>query len=91
MSNRLQQVGRGDCAAQCPQGNPCTCSDKAHTLHICEDKMCACHCQERYRSEAQQEVVGGRDDGAAAQRSSVRVVFDSAAPGGVGWVAVARR
>ena len=89
MANYHQPVGRGECRAKCPQGNRCTCSDKAHTLHVCGDETCACHGQERYQREVSEttEVAYERT---TYRGGGVRVVHDRRSPGGVGWIEVER-
>lgn len=39
------------CLKQCPQGQPCTCTNKPHVLHICDDEYCACHSLKRYQGK----------------------------------------
>jgi hypothetical protein len=84
MSKRANKPG--PCAALCPHDNPCACSGKAHTLHVCADETCACHGQGRYALEAGKMVYWR----STYRRGGVRVVLVGSAPGGMGWLEVDR-
>lgn len=75
-----------DCQHNCPEGRPCACGGRPHSLHVCGNEGCACHAQERYRREGSKV----RYVRYTLRRGAVRVVLDKGAPGGAGWLEVER-
>ena len=55
---QTQNSAAGSCKRKCPGGYQCTCNAiEGHALHICQNRDCWCHSQDRYnnrpyRSEA---------------------------------------